>query len=166
MVSPELIRRYPFFSGLNKDQILILTKAAGELIVDIGHYFFHDGDELDRFYLVLEGTVAIVCQIPDRDVEQKISDQLIGTIQTKDVVVTTVGSGEMFGWSGLIPPHQATAGAKSLTNCRVITFDCKKVMEAFEEDCRFGYLMTQKTAQVIRERLRDLRIETLTYPAE
>jgi hypothetical protein len=35
-------------------------------------------------------------------------------------------------------------------------------MKEFEKDCAFGYLMTQKAAQVIRERLQDIRIESLS----
>jgi hypothetical protein len=34
-----------------------------------------------------------------------------------------------------------------------------------DEDHEFGYLMTQKVAQVIRERLRDMRIESLAEVA-
>ena len=37
----------------------------------------------------------------------------------------------------------------------------EELLQTFEEDCRFGYIMTQKSAQVIRERLRDSRIESL-----
>jgi hypothetical protein len=53
------------------------------------------------------------------------------------------------------------AGAKALTSCRVIVFDCLALLEAFKEDCRFGFLMMEKTAQVIRGRLRDQRMESL-----
>ena len=50
--------------------------------------------------------------------------------------------------------------------CRVIVFDCKELMPAFEDDCRFGYLMMQKTAQVVRDRLQGLRIESLAHTGE
>jgi hypothetical protein len=43
----------------------------------------------------------------------------------------------------------------------VIAFDCQKLLKEFESDCRFGYLMMQKAAQISRDRLRDLRIESL-----
>jgi CRP/FNR family cyclic AMP-dependent transcriptional regulator len=167
MVSPELIRRYPFFSGLDYDHIVKLAKVADEQTVETGHYFFHESDDLQNVYLLIEGAVAIVFEVPDQDVEQQVSGQLTGKLKTKDVTVSTVGSGDVFGWSGLIPPYTATASARAITSCRVVSFDCRQLLQThFEEDCRFGYIITQKAAQVIRERLRDLRIESLAHLVE
>lgn len=163
MISPELIRRYPFFASLSHEQIVTLAKVADEVTVETDHYFFHEGDNLDNFYLVLEGVVAIVVEVPDRDVEQKVSEQLTGELQTKEVVTSAVGPGEVFGWSALVSPHQATTSGKATTPCRVVTFDCQQLLEIFEEDCQFGYVMTQKIAQIVRERLRDVRIESLAH---
>ncbi len=99
--------------------------------------------------------------MPDRELEQKLSEQLTGGLQTKDVVISAVGPGEVFGWSALVAPHEATTSGKATTPCRVIAFDCRKLRQIFEEDCRFGYLMSQKIARIIRDRLRAIRIESL-----
>ena len=166
MVSPELIRRYPFFAGLDYDYIVKLAKVADEKTVDAGHPFFRESDDLKEVYLVLEGAVAIVFEVPDQDVEQEIAGQLTGKLSTKDVTVSTVGTEDVFGWSGLISPHTATASAKAITPCRVLAFDSDRLLRDFDDDCRFGYLMAQKAAQVIRERLRDMRIESLAHLVE
>ncbi len=163
MISPELIRRYPFFAGLSHDHIVTLAKVADELTVETGYYFFHEGDELERLYLVVEGAVAIVIEVPAQDVEHELSGQLTGELKTSDVVISAVGPGEVFGWSALVPPHQATTSGKATTPCRVIAFDCQELLSIFEDDCLFGYLMTQKIAQVVRDRLRDMRIESLAH---
>ena len=161
MISPEIIRRYPFFAGLDEDQIVALAQVADEITVDAGYYFFHEEDELNTFYLVVEGEVAVIIEVPDQDVEQKVSGQLMGKLKTKDIIISTVGPGEVFAWSGLVPPHKATGSAKTNGTCRVLAFDGLQLREKFEEDCRFGYLMMQKVAEVSRGRLRDLRIESL-----
>ena len=49
MVSPELIRRYPFFAGLDYDHIVKLSKVADEKSVEAGHCFFHETDDLINF---------------------------------------------------------------------------------------------------------------------
>lgn len=165
MISPELIRRYPFFANLNEDQIVTLAQAADEVSVEAGYCFFCDEDELNTFYLVVEGEAAIVIPVPDQDVEQKVSGQLTGELQTEDVIVSTIEPGQVFGWSALVPPHSSTAWAKTTKPSRMITFDCTQLRPIFEEDTGFGYLMMQKAAQVTRERLRDLRIEVLAYLA-
>lgn len=150
MVSPEIIRRYPFFSGLSMDQVISLAKVADEVEVPGGHYFHLEGDELKSFYLILEGEVNVITTLPQKD---------------REVVVSTLGTGDVFGWSGLVPPHSATAGAKSAIPTRLIAFNCDVLLNLFEEDCRFGYTMMLKIAQLIRERLNDLRIETIAYIA-
>jgi CRP/FNR family cyclic AMP-dependent transcriptional regulator len=161
MISLELIRRYPFFAGLSHSQIETLAHVADEMSVPAEHYFFHEGDELNHFYLAVEGEVVVVIGLPKKGVTHKLSELLTYEFQTNDVIVITIGLGDIFGWSALIPPYKATSGGKTLTPCRVIAFDCRQLRQSFEEDFQFGYLMTQKAAQVIRSRLRQLRTESL-----
>ena len=162
MISPELIRRYPFFAGLEESQIVSLAQVAVEEKVAEGHVFFQEGDKVDTFFLVVEGEVAVIIEVPDQAVEQKVSGQLMGKLETKDIIISTVGPGEVFGWSGLVPPHEATASAKAKNACWVVAFDGVQLREKFNADCEFGYVMLQKAAQVSRARLRDLRIESLS----
>ena len=161
MISPELIRRYSFFGGLDYSQVVTVAQVADEISVPAGHYFFHEGDELNHFYLAVEGEVGVVIDLPKPGVSYRLSELLTHQIQTNDVIVIAIGPGEIFGWSALVPPHNATSSGKALTSCRVITFDCQQLRQSFEEDYQFGYLMTQKAAQVIRSRLRQLRTESL-----
>lgn len=149
MVSPELIRRYPFFSGLRMDQTVVLAKAAEEMSVCKDFVFFNESEALNHFYIVIEGEVGIVMKLPK-----------------KEVTFSTLGPGDVFGWSALVPPTTATAGAKALAPCRVVAFDCQTLRRRFEDDCLFGYTVMQNVAQLIRKRLEDLRLETLAYIAE
>jgi len=166
MISPEILRRYPFFARLTKEQLTLLANLANEEIVDAEHYFYQEEQELEHFYLVVEGAVAIVFELPERDVEHKISDQYFRKIQTKDVVISTAGPGELFGWAGFVPPHCAYAGAKALTPCRVIAFNRREFLAEFDKDPQFGYLMMQRAAQALAQRLRDLAVESLAYLIE
>ncbi len=161
MISPELFRRHKFFADLDPQQINVLVAASREQLVEAGHYFFHAGEELEKFYFVIAGEVDIVISVPDRSQEHRFVDQLYGTLMTEDIPVASVGPGEMFGWSALVPPHQSTASAKARKYCRVIEIDSKKLEPSFESDCRFAYLMILKAAQTVRERFKSLRIETL-----
>ncbi len=165
MVSLELIRRYPFFAGLKHENIAALADAASEQVVDAGHVFFREGDTLEQFFLLLEGAVAIVIELPDSNETQPVSGQLLGAFHNRDVVVSTVGPGDVFGWSGLVPPPTTTAKAKALSPCRVLAFDCPALLKNFNEDCEFGYLMMQRAARVIRNRLHDMHIQSLASVA-
>lgn len=150
MISPELIRRFTFFSGFSPAQIVTLAKFAEEQQVNKDHYFLLEGDELNKFFIIAEGEVCIVYTLPQKG---------------KEVILSTLSSGDLFGWSALVPPHIATAGAKAAIPSRVIAFNAKDLLNIFESDCEFGYLMMQKLAQVIRDRLNAILIETLAYQA-
>lgn len=161
MISNQFFSYYPFFNGLGKDHINYLMDVAHEVTLEQGKYFFREGDELNNFYLVGEGDVAIVIGVTDHDKEQNFVDHIFGKLNTRDITICTLGKGEMFGWSALVPPHYSTASAKASTISRVVVFDCKKLRRIFENDYRFAYLMMNKAAQTIRERLRAMRIENL-----
>lgn len=163
MISPELIRRYPFFAGLSHEQIVALAKVAEEREIEAGHYFFHEGEGIESLYLVVEGEVAIVIEIPAQGAKQTVADQFARELKTSDVVTSTVGPGEVFGWSALIAPYEASAGAKTSREAHIVAFDGAALRETFQEDCAFGLLMMEKAAQVSRDRLHDLRIESLAH---
>lgn len=163
MISPELLRRYPFFSGLTRDRIVALAMVANEETLESGHYFFYERDKLRKLFLVIDGKVDIVISIPDRSQVQNTAEQILGNFITEDITVSTIGSGQIFAWSALIPPYISTAGAKAATPCRVVAFDSEELFRIFQEDCRFGYLMIQKVANVIRQRLHDMRIQSVAF---
>lgn len=146
MVSPELLRRYPFFGGLTMDQIVLLAKDAQELELASGNYFFHEAEVLDTFYLVLEGEVASVIEVPEK---------------ARAIVTEVIRAGQVFALSALVPPYSADAAARAETACRVVAFPCAELRQHFGEDAEFGYLMLQRVAEVLLERLQTLRIESL-----
>lgn len=170
MISPELIRRYPFFAGFSMEEIQILAMAGEELNVKQDHVFFRGNDTLDRFYLIMDGAVGILLEPPLRDVKHGVVEQLTGQMQTEDVIVSTIAQGDVFGWSALLPPFKATAGAKALGATRVIAFDAIELLHVFDENPHFGYRMVQRLAYVIHRRLYDRQIESLAQhmvlPAE
>lgn len=165
MVPTETIRRYPFFAGFSFERLTDLAQSANEVYSEAGYEFFHEGDYLKRFYLVLEGKIGITLQIPDREMIQPLNRQITNDLITRDVVVSNVGVGELFGWSALIPPNISTANAKALTTSRVLEFNYQALEPIIEEDCCFGHMLTLKAARVIRERMRDQRIEMLAEVA-
>ena len=155
-ISSDMISRYPFFADFNRDQISILANVAEGITKQTGEFIFHEGDDLEYFYIVIEGAVGVVYETP----------QMEGDEQRKDVLFSAVGPGGTFAWSALVPPHKATASTKALSSCWLVSFDRKKLIEKFEKDYEFGYRMLIKVAQISRDRLRDTRIESLVFTSK
>jgi len=156
VISNEMISRYPFFADFNYDQISLLTSIAEGVMKNTGEYIFHEGDDLCCFYIVIEGAVGVVYEVPQKE----------GQEPKEDVLFSAIGPGGAFAWSALIPPHKATASTKALSPCWLISFDCSKLIENFETDFEFGYRMLMKVAQISRDRLRDTRIESLVFTSK
>ena len=87
----------------------------------------------------------------------------IGQSREMRIDLANIVEGEVFGWSALISPHQATSSVKATTPCRVVAFDCRELRKTFKDDCEFGFLMIEKVAQIVRDRLRDMRVESLAH---
>ncbi len=165
MISPEKLRRYELFAGFNHDQLARLAMAGQELHVPANHTFFREGEDLRYLYFVESGEVGVTIGVPDRDMEQDPRDHILGNLALEEITVTTVGPGELFGWSALIPPHETTASTWAMTECSAFTLDCAELSRAFKDDCSFGYLMMQKVAGVMRHRLQDMHVRCLTFTA-
>ena len=161
MISSELLRRYPFFAGLSHDQLTALAMTADEYEFEAGHRFFSEGDELDYFYLVTEGDVGIVFEVPDTEVKQTVAAQLTGDLKTTDIVISRIGPGEPYGWTAIAREGGATAGAIAMEDSKVVLFDMDKMLEKFEEDPALGCIMLQHILVSVRERLHDLRMESM-----
>ncbi len=153
VITSDMISRYPFFADLTHDQVNTLASLAEGLTAQTGEYIFHEGDDLCCFYIVVEGAVGVVLEAPQKEDQAPV----------EDVVFSAIGPGGAFAWSALVPPHQATASTKALSPCWLVSFDCQKLIEIFEEDCEFGYRILMKVAQISRDRLRDTRTESLVF---
>lgn len=165
MISPEVLRRYSFFAGLNYDQLVTLAMMAEETDVEAGHRFFNEGDALDAFYLVIEGDVGVVFQVTSDEVQQSVAQQLTGAVQMSDVVISHVGPGEPFGWTAIAGDSGAVAGAVATVSGRVVAFDTGQLLTAFEEDPLLGYTMLRHVLRVAGQRMHDLRMECLVQSA-
>jgi CRP-like cAMP-binding protein len=161
MISPELLRRHRFFAGFSHEQLDELAMAADDASISTNHWIFLEGEILTQFFLLLEGSVTLTQNIPDRKARQTTAMHVTGNLTTRVVNIGTLTEQEILGWSALIPPNKSTAGAQAMTECRVISFDMVRLRRILEQNCSFSHLMTLKAAQIIRERLRMRRIELL-----
>jgi CRP-like cAMP-binding protein len=158
MVSPETLRRYPFFAGLANEQVSTLARLTEDVTVARGDYLFYEGVTLTHFYLVAEGRIGITLSQPD--VVNRVIIPPPGA-RVREVTVSMVGPGDLVGWSALVAPFKATSSARAITPSRCAAINAAELRQAFEIDPRFGYLLMQRVAQVARDRIHDLHYESL-----
>ncbi|HEB65015.1 MAG TPA: cyclic nucleotide-binding domain-containing protein [Chloroflexi bacterium] len=147
MISPEILRRYPFFSRFNATQLKRLAMLAEEEHVPEGTTLFERGQPARAMYLLLEGNVELYDEAQDQfDPSIKLSFY-VGSVETSEVL----------GMSAVIPPYRLTATAKAATPCRLIRFDGARLREEMRAECAFAAALLIPVAQVALERLSTCR---------
>jgi CRP-like cAMP-binding protein len=90
-----IIAEQPFFRGLSPEHLPVLAECAMQTWFESDELIYHDGDLANRFYLIIEGTVALESSVKNGDA----------------VVLQTLGRGDLLGWSWLFHPRLAVARA-------------------------------------------------------
>jgi CRP-like cAMP-binding protein len=130
------------FSEGDRDR---LRRLAHEVAFPAGARIFNEGRPADRFWVIHNGLVALDMHVPSRAA----------------VVVETLSSGELLGWSWMLPPYRWHLGAVAQTHVTADEFDAATLRVLCDEDPVFGRDMTFAVASVIAERLHASRTRLL-----
>jgi CRP-like cAMP-binding protein len=144
MISPETLRRFPLFAGLDFSDIKDLAMIGKEIICGDGEWVFHEGDEADALYILLAGTVDLQLALDNGR-----------TVYTS---LTTVVEGELIGWSALVPPHSYKLGAVANGEVRLVKLDRTGLRETLSQKPGAGYTLTLRVAEVISDRLTKMHV--------
>jgi CRP-like cAMP-binding protein len=145
MVSPELLRRYPFFANLSDTQLKEIAMLAEEESFAKGDNILQENQPALYLCLLLEGSADLIYASRGA--------------QNKEFTIGQVNSGEIFGMSALIMPHQLTATVRSSTPGRLLKIHATKLRELCDNDCSMGYILVSHIAQVAMERLYYTRVQ-------
>jgi CRP-like cAMP-binding protein len=149
MVSPELLRRYPYFAKLTDTQLRAIAMIAEETSCDTGSALLQEREPADWFFILIEGGIDLTYK----------SEETYHPKTSKVFQVGEVNPGEVFGISSLVEPFLYNATATASLRCRVIKFDAKALRALADLDCSLGYNLMQQVAKAVMERLTYTRIQ-------
>jgi len=141
----RIVAEHPFFAGLGESFTTLVSGCAKNVRFEAGQYLFHEGDPADEFYLLRHGQVALQLTAPGR-----------GT-----VTFLTVGPGEPFGVSWLIPPYKWTFDARAPELVRAIAIDATCLRQKCEADHDLGYEVMKRFMTVLVQRLQATQLQIL-----
>jgi CRP-like cAMP-binding protein len=145
MVSPELLRRYSFFSSLDQAQQKAIALIADVLQFDKGATIFEEGQPAELFYVLLEGCVDLYYPT--------------GRDPAEHLLVAEINIGEPFSISALIEPHMLTATAKATAPSRILKIEGKALRALCELDPHLGFALMEQAARSAMERLHFARVQ-------
>ncbi len=144
MISTELLRRYPFFGGLNEAQLSGIAMIAEEASYPAGAVILEEGTPATTLCITIEGSLDLWHVGRDKN------------------VLTPVGvlaPGEVFGVSSMITPFHLTATVTAAEPVRAIVIDAAGLRAMAEVDCGLGYALMRHLAQSLMERLHYARVQ-------
>ncbi|MBL8152599.1 MAG: Crp/Fnr family transcriptional regulator [Anaerolineae bacterium] len=149
MISPELLRRYPFFGFLDDTQLKAVAMIAEEIAVETGELILEAGQPAEALYFLLDGSTEL-CTI--------VTDQ-VRPESRKEFYISDVNPGEILGISALVEPYRYTGTARARGPCRIIKIEAFPLRELCAKDLKLAYGLMRETAKAAMERLHDTRVQ-------
>ncbi len=149
MISPELLRRYPFFAFLDEAQLRAVAMLSEEIEVEDGALVFESGKPADALCLLIDGGLDLYYVVADReDPELK-----------KEFFLNEFSAGEVFGISALIEPYAYSASVRASTASHVVKTDGRGLRALCEVDTKLAAGLMKAVAQAAMERLLETRVQ-------
>src|SRR3954468_1582615 len=137
----SVIAEQSLFKGLPERYLDLLAEAAMFKEFAADEVIFREGDPANRFYVILEGEVALESMTGERGL----------------VVLQNIGANDVLGWSWLFPPYYWHFDARATKPTKAVFFYGTWLRESCERDHDFGYEMLKRMAAVIINRLQATR---------
>jgi CRP-like cAMP-binding protein len=149
MISPEILRRYPYFGNLSSSQLYAIADIAEQVSFEKGQTIFEECQPANELYLLLNGGVDFFYK----------SEEEFHPKSSKEFSVGEVNPGEPFGLSALLEPYVLNTTAKASKDCQAIKIDANALRLLFQKDEDLGYRMMTQTAKALMERLASVRVQ-------
>jgi len=148
MISPEVLRKYQFFSFLNPNQLREVAMITDQIDIPAGSELFSTDDYAEHLYLLETGNVELHYVVIDENLPHLRKDFLVGVINP----------GDIFGISAVIEPHEMGATAKAIEECQVLQIDAHELRQLGENDLALLCGLYKAVAQVAKSRISHTRI--------
>lgn len=149
MVSPEVLRRHPFFGFLTDSEMRSVAMLSDEVALGPGESLFEPETTASALYLLNEGQIDLVYVVIDRD------DPHL----RKEFHVGECGPGDIVGISALIEPHIYATAARATTSCDLVKFDGEGLRALGESDIGLAYRMMKEAAKLALRRLDEAHVQ-------
>jgi CRP/FNR family cyclic AMP-dependent transcriptional regulator len=141
----DFIAERPFLNGLSDRHQQTLIDSAMLQEFAAGENIFREGDPANRFYLILDGEVAL-----------EAADG-----ENEPVLIQKIGAGDVLGWSWLFPPYYWHFSARATKPTKAVFFYGTRLRQQCDEDSSLGYELMKRIAAVVIQRLHAAHQELL-----
>jgi CRP-like cAMP-binding protein len=148
-IDTTLLAAQPFLKGFSKSQLEVLANNALLVEFPAGKIIFSEGLAANRFYILLEGEVALEAAAKKKGAQPDL--------------IQTMKAGDVLGWSWLFPPYQWNFDARAVKPTTAIIFFATTLRELCERDHALGYEWMKRVTKVVIKRLQATRVQLLKH---
>lgn len=141
----QLLYDHPFLSGLKPEHMKLLGEGASLQRYEEDEYLFHEHEDAEHFFLIMEGGVALKIQMPP-----------LGPVP-----IETIHAGQALGWSWLVPPYKWHFDARAFSPVSAVVLKADRLRRLFDDMPELGYVMLQRINRVLAERLQATRLQLM-----
>ena len=149
MISPELLRRYPFFSQLNERNLKAIAMISEEQEAKAGTILFEEKAPARLLYFLIDGGIDLINSVETGIIPKTRKEFHVGEINPQEV----------FGISSVIEPHVLNATGRAAKDCRFIAIDANALLALMEMDYQMGFIFMRHIAEAAVERLIATRVQ-------
>ena len=141
----ERLAALSFFAGLNHTQLALLADCALTAHFELGTTIFREGESAERFCVIETGKVVLES----------------GLDFGEPVVIETIVSGDLLGWSWMMPPYVWHFTARAIEPTQAIHFAGAILRQYCERDHSLGFELHKRMSAVMMNRLQAARQKML-----
>ena len=141
----QVLAEQPFFRGLDPQTLAVVSGCARNVHFREGERLFRADDPADRCFVVRAGRVAL-----------EIADST-----GRSAIVDTVDAGDLVGLAWLVPPYRWYMDAVAVEPVSAVVFDATCLRGKCDDDPKVGYLLMQRVASTMHERIHSARVRLL-----
>ena len=149
MISPEILRRYPFFASLLESQLKAVAMISNETAYPKDSTIIEECDVADRLFLLQAGSV---------DLYYHVQEEFQPTT-SKSFFVGEINPGEVFGTSSIIEPFEMNTTARNPVNCNLIEIDAVELRKLMTEDLDLANKLLLAVVKTLKERIVSMRVQ-------
>ncbi|MGB0747402.1 MAG: cyclic nucleotide-binding domain-containing protein [Magnetospiraceae bacterium] len=139
------VREHPFFDGMDLETTTLIAGCAKHEVYHAGEFLYREGQVMEAFHLIRHGTVALEVHAPGRD----------------PLIMETVETGDIVGWSWLVPPYRSQVDARAVGLVRTLTFDATCLRGKCDAEPTVGYQFLKRFLPVVAARFAAARLQML-----
>jgi len=141
----QVLTEVKTFAGLEQRHLDRIAGCGRNCGFTAGELIAREGDRADTFYVIRHGRVALETPAPAGG----------------PLLIATLGDGGVVGWSWLFPPYRWSFDARAIEDTRAIAFDGACLRGKCDSDHELGYVLMERFAQIILDRLQAARLQLL-----